>query len=160
MKAAQLPNTQTTTTPRCRWAWPQHCQGAPTSYSEVLPPPSPSPLPPFFKKIPFSVKVLPAGSALGDPRGENTLLSPGSQGDCWRIPVYDFAAAAAAAVGERRKQAQCQASVADGGSDKREKSAEKTCFFSSKTILGIPKTAQQATKLLFFWTFLFLEIWP
>lgn len=55
------------------------------------------PLPALLFLFSLSVRVLAAGSTLGDPRGENTLLSPGSQGDCWMIPVYDFAAAAAAA---------------------------------------------------------------
>lgn len=85
------------TTLGCRWAWSQRCVDTPTFYSEF----SPS-RPPcfFFFLIPLSVRVLAAGSTLGDPRGENTLLSPGSQGDCWRIPVYDFAAAA----GELKKK--------------------------------------------------------
>lgn len=138
MKVAQLQNTETTTTtttPHCRWAWSQDCIDTPMFYSEFSPR-----HPPCFLNSPLFA-LLAAGSALGDPRGENTLLSPGSQGDCWRIPVYDFAAALAAPGGWGG-----QALSQEGRGEMNEKSAEENMFllFQSNK-LKIPKTVQQAT---------------
>lgn len=101
-------------------------------------------------KSPLSA-LLAAGSALGDPRGENTLLSPGSQGDCWRIPVYDFAAAAAAAPGVEG-QARCQ----DGRGEKNKKSAEENMFllFQSNKF-KIPQTVKTSHKTFFLDVFVF-----
>lgn len=136
MKVAQLQNTETTTTttattttPHCRWVWSQDCIDTPTFYSEFSPR-----HPPCFLNSPLSA-LLAAGSALGDPRGENTLLSPGSQGDCWKIPVYDFAAAVAAPGGWGGRL-----SVKKDEAKRTRKVQRKTCFFCSKaTSLKFPK---------------------